>query len=261
MFELGRLLWLLLDPLTLLLIGISLACLVYRRYTRTARCLLVASLSLLWAMVVFPLGDWLLRPLEQRFAAPVSLPAHIDGIIVLGGAQQPALTAMTGQPQLNAAAERLTSFVALVRRFPAAKRVMSGGSGVVIGAKIPEAETSRLFLAEQGVDPNSIIWENRSRNTVENVRFSQQLLQPKAHENWLLITSASHMPRAMGVFQAHGWRVIPYPVDVRALPGWPPPQAGTAAMGKFAGAWYEWLGLSHYWIQGYSHDWLPAPAK
>ena len=102
-----------------------------------------------------------------------------------------------------------------------------------------------------------MIFEGTSGNTVENARFSMALAKPQAGETWLLVTSARHQPRAVNVFNAIGWPVVPYPVDF---------QTGKPAGLKFAplrhlsglGFWInEWLGLIGYRLAGHTREWLP----
>jgi uncharacterized SAM-binding protein YcdF (DUF218 family) len=71
------------------------------------------------------------------------------------------------------------------------------------------------LLSFVGISRDRAILEDRSRNTVENAVFSKAIVQPKRGERWLLVTSAYHMPRAIGVFRKAGFPIEPYPVDWR----------------------------------------------
>ncbi len=64
-----------------------------------------------------------------------------------------------------------------------------------------------------GVPDDRMSFEDRSRDTWENAVFTKELVQPKPGERWLLVTSATHMPRSVGIFRKIGFDVIPYPVD------------------------------------------------
>ncbi len=150
--------------------------------------------------------------LEDRFPVITSITEPVDGIIVLGGSVDQYLGQTRKQIILNNAAERLTSFVALARQFPKAKLVFTGGSGR-LDQTHKEADTAREFFTSMGLPQSRIIFEDRSRNTFENGIFTHRLVKPKASERWLLITSARHMPRSIGVFRQLGWNTIPYPVD------------------------------------------------
>ncbi|MGH8587786.1 MAG: YdcF family protein, partial [Gammaproteobacteria bacterium] len=120
------------EPLNVLaFVLLAALVLLWRGRWTGARRLLAFVVAGMFAVTVFPIGDLLLFGLEQRFPAPASLPDKVDGIIMLGGAQEPRLTAAYGQPALNGAAERMTTFLALARRYPQARLVFAGGSGDV----------------------------------------------------------------------------------------------------------------------------------
>ena len=177
------------------------------------------SLTVLMLVGILPLGELLLRPLELEFP-PRAAPAQIDGIIVLGGVEDQRATAAWGQPQLNAAAERLTAAAALAVGHPNAKLVFSGGSGRLrdrVGEHPSIPSVAVDFFVSLGIDPERITWEDRSRNTAENARFAFKIVAPAPSETWVLVTSAFHMGRALASFRAAGWKnIIPYPVDYRS---------------------------------------------
>ncbi len=100
-------------------------------------------------MTFLPVDEWVAEPLEDRFPAVHEYPERVDEIIVLGGALNPELTAVRGMPALGDAAERVTSFVTLARRYPQAKLVFSGGSGSLFGG-LPEADAAARLFADLG---------------------------------------------------------------------------------------------------------------
>lgn len=196
-----------------------------------------------------PVGNLLLRPLEERFPIPPADLAAPTGIIVLGGSTDESVTAARNQVTISAAASRITEAVALSRRFPAARLVFSGGSGALLLNQHTEAEDTRRLWISLGVAPDRISTEDRSRNTFENARFTTRLVGPKPGERWLLITSAYHMPRAVGCFRAAGFPVIPYPVDYFTTDtslDFMPRLLATDGLGRFDIAVKEWLGLAVY---------------
>lgn len=198
-------------------LGLSLAAL-YRGWLQAARRVLAGTLTFLFLLTVLPVGDLLLRPLEVQFP-PAPVLERVDGVVVLGGAEDARKTLVWGQPQLNESAERLTSAVMLARRYPEAQIIFAGGSGAlrdVAGGAYSEATVARQFFVDQGLSPSRLLFESRSRNTAENARHSFDLAAPDADETWVLITSAFHMPRAMRSFDAAGWpKIVVYPVDYR----------------------------------------------
>ncbi|MDP4003009.1 YdcF family protein [Methylobacterium sp. NEAU K] len=208
-----------------------------------------------------PLSEIVLLPLEQRFAPyPADAPAPV-GIIVLGGGIEAGLSEARDQVVVNDAGERPIYFADLARRFPEARLVFSGGSGFV-GGGTPEADIVSWQADALGLPRTRLILENRSRNTQENAAFSAALVHPKPGERWLLVTSAWHMPRAVGCFRQAGFTIDAFPVDYRTR-GW----RDAARFNGFASdgllqldlATKEWIGLVVYRIAGYTSDWLPEP--
>lgn len=213
--------------------------LLYRRRYRATAAVLAVNTVLIFSLTQLPVADMLVRPLEQAFQTPADLPKKIDGIIVLGG----LIWAANGKPHLTSEGERLTEFLALARRYPEARLVFTGGASSP--ELSPETEAVKLFLIQQGFDPANVIFEDRSKNTYENAVYAQQLVRPNADEKWVLITSASHMPRAYSVFRKIGWDVIPYPVSYR---GFPNPQflSGDKRLETLKMAIHEWVGIAVY---------------
>lgn len=249
------------DPVDVLFFALLIAVgLLWLGKWHAGRWIVTAAAVALTVLIFIPIGTLMLMPLEQRFPMPSRLPDKVDGVVMLGGAQQPRLSKAHGVAALNARAERLTTFLALSRRFPSAKLVASGGSGDSRQSDVNEAETTRMFLQEQGFDVGRVLFEARSRNTYENVVFSKSLTQPRAGETWLLITSAADLPRAVGVFRRHGWPVLPVPCDYNTLaPDWLPSLNLASHLAQINHAVHEWLGLAVYYLTNRSDDFFPAP--
>jgi len=219
-FAASKLIWPLIEPETWIILGMAFTWLgLFRGWLRSARIAATLTLASAVVMAVFPMGELLIRPLETQF--PVNPPLDlVEGIIVLGGAEDAHKTAFWGQPQLNEAAERFTVALTLARRFPHARVLFTGGSGDLrdlVGADQPGVNVAEQFFREQGLDHERLILERESRNTAENARLSFELARPRPQENWVLVTSAFHMPRAMRSFKSVGWQhITPFPVDFRS---------------------------------------------
>lgn len=218
--------------------------------------------TLAFLVITFlPINDWLLYPLESRFQKPV-LPEHIDGIIVLGGAEDSALSHAWDEFVGNDGMERLTTTARLAKQFPNAKVVFSGGSGRITEQHFNESKISRSFLIEQGITPSRIQLEGASRNTFENVKNTIQVIQPQSDENWILVTSAFHMPRSVGIFNRFDWQVIPYPTAYLSRP-LEYQQIGLPMFHEHMFyTWIgvrEWIGLTVYYFTDKTSDWLPQP--
>ncbi len=148
--------------------------------------------------------------LESRTKIP-TLPNRIDGIIVLGGAINAESSELLNQPQLNEWAERIFEMIRLSRLYPQAKVIYAGGSGSLRDQGSREAVIVQNMLKDIGFPVKNFIFETESRNTFENVAFAKALVYPQPGENWLLITSAFHIPRSVAVFKRQDWKVIAYP--------------------------------------------------
>jgi uncharacterized SAM-binding protein YcdF (DUF218 family) len=131
----------------------------------------------------------------------------------------------------------------------------------VIGDGEGDAETAPRLFAALGVTADRLILEKKSRNTYENAVFTRELVTPKPGETWLLVTSASHMPRSMGVFRKAGWRVIAWPVNYRtghSAAVWLE-TSFPVRLQEFEWGYREWAGLLAYWLMGRTDALFPAP--
>ena len=260
-FWLSKVVWYVISPESLLLLLVLAAwALLLRGALRWARRVLGFVAVVMIVLSAFPVGEWVLYPLETRFPTNPRLPGKIDGIIVLGGAEDAVRTAAWAQVEVNESAERFLASIDLARRYPTAKILFSSGSSNLVGKKFPGAEVARRLYAEQGVDMARVIIEGESRNTAENAALSKQIAGITAGQTWVLVTSASHMPRSVGIFCRAGWAVIPYPVDHSALKGdllrirWG--MAGN--IGNLANGIKEWVGLVAYFVTGRSSSLFPS---
>jgi uncharacterized SAM-binding protein YcdF (DUF218 family) len=249
-------------PSNVLLIA-GLAGLLLMRSKRTARAgwrLVAAALVLALAFGILPFGKLVMAPLEARFPPWDAGRGAPDGIVVLGGVIEPEV-ADRPDSGLNEAAERITAIAGLARRYPAAKILFSGGDNMLEPGGT-EAEVAGALFTTFGIEAGRVILEDKSRTTAENAVFSRQLAMPKPGERWLLVTSAWHMPRAVGAFRAAGFPVEAYPVDFRTPAGaglWIPFGSVSTGLRRTDTAVREWFGLVTYWLTGRSTALFPAP--
>jgi uncharacterized SAM-binding protein YcdF (DUF218 family) len=253
-FWISKLAWKLVSPDVLVLFFILLAwILLWRGAFRVATWLLGSVSAALLILALLPLGEWLLHPLEARFQTNPELPPEVDGVILLGGSSDPVGSALWKQVQLGASAEREFAFLELAERYPQAKLVFTGGSGrLLANREFRGADVAKSLFGAQGLDLSRVLFERESRNTYENGVLSKQLANPGSGETWVLITTASHMPRSVGVFCKVGWPVLPYPVDHNTRPG-NPLNINLDFAGHLSGlktAAHEWVGLIAYYLTG-----------
>jgi uncharacterized SAM-binding protein YcdF (DUF218 family) len=244
--------------------GVVGAILLVTRFALLGRRLVMISVLLLVVCGLSPLGSVLLYPLESRFPAwDAGSGAAPDGIIVLGGSIEPDLSAAHGAPVVRSSPDRVIVAAALALRYPNARVVFSGGSANLISNDAREADFAGAIFESLGVAKSRLIMERGSRNTLENAQFSKAIVAPKAGERWLLVTSAFHMPRSVGLFRKAGFPVEPYPVDWRVGGGGDLlslTNTATDGLGRTDLAVREWIGLMAYRVTGKIDDLLPGPA-
>jgi uncharacterized SAM-binding protein YcdF (DUF218 family) len=237
------------------------AALLFTGWRRLGRGLVAGALLFLLILGFTPLALLLAIPLEARFPPPPDDAPAPTGVIVLGGAVNDELTALHDSVALNEAAERVVAPITLRRRYPSARLVFSGGSAALLGSKHTEAEAVARLWRETGLDQGDVAYESGARNTHENALLTRDFVKPRDGERWLLVTSAMHMPRAVGIFRKAGFPVVAYPVDYRtsgdALRG--TPRHAVENFGLAEAAAHEWIGLLVYWLTGKTDALFPAP--
>jgi len=263
-FFLSKTLGVMLLPSNLLMgVGIVGLILLPTRAVSLGRRLVAASMLLMASCGFLPIGKLLLYPLESRFPPWDDAQGAPDGIVVLGGAIEPDLSAVHGAAVFGPSVDRIIAAADLAHRYPQARILFSGGNSRLDPSdQAREADFALLVLESFGIAKDRLIIEPRSRNTQENAEFSKKLAAPKRGERWLLVTSAYHMPRAVGVFRKVGFAVEPYPVDWR-LGGRDDLMSLSVVfiggLGRIDVAAREWMGLIAYWITGKTSEFFPGP--
>ena len=261
-FVLSKVFWLLVQPLSVVLLlvvaGLVLGLFGRRRLAAAAQ---VAAIMVVGLFGYTSLGAMLISPLEERFAQPETPPSDVNAIVMLGGATDSHVSASRSTVAMDDAGERLTTALWLAGRYPDAKIVLSGGGGAGDEGGESEAETAQRFFVEQGVSPDRLVLEGHSRNTIENAAFTRDLVSPKGAET-VLVTSAFHMPRSVGLFRAQGIDVVPWPTDYRSRAGQGFSLELSTPLKNFdtaSTAIREWVGLLVYRLTGQIGDIFPAP--
>lgn len=270
-FYASKIVLLLTQPTTvLLLVLLSGLCARALSFRRRGNARVAAAGALLAVAAFLPVGNWLLIPLEDRYERPLLGDVGTTaGIIVLGGAIDTSLSRARDEPALNGSAERITAMLALRQRYPSARIIYTGGSADILLATTTEASVARQLVEELGLASDGIDFAATARNTAENAAEVRARLVPgetgadaAVPGRWLLVTSAFHMPRAVGVFRRAGFDVIPYPVDHRTRGGedrWRLLDAPADNLGRLDLAVHEWIGLIAYRITGKTTELLPGP--
>jgi uncharacterized SAM-binding protein YcdF (DUF218 family) len=244
LYVVSKAFWLVAQPVHLLILLLTLAAVLSCTRWRRLGVALAAFVVLLALIVtVLPVGSWLLSPLENRFPPLRQMPAHVDGIIMLGG-------------------DESIAFTDLARRYPKAKLVLTGGGPNDQGKTFQEADIVGKRSQWLGIDTHRIIFERQSRNTFEDVCYAKAIVHPAPGETWILITGASHMPRSVGLFRGQGWQVVPYPADSITGAGPDDPRSRfdfAQNLDQLTVALKEWFGmLANRWL-GHSDEYFPGP--
>ena len=261
-FYVSKIAWFFLQPSSLILVAplVALWALNGGNRTLARRAMLVALAAALAGLS--PLANLLALPLEQRFERADLTGRPVTGFVLLGGGEDAPIALKRKAHALNEAGERISEAVALARRFPEARVVFTGGSGFLFPGTGTQGAAVRGMLLSMGVAADRLTIEDRSRDTYENATLTRDLVKPQAGERWILVTSAWHMPRAMGIFRKAGFPVEPWPVDYRTG-GWgdglvwfSSPAEGLKRLDAMT---KEYVGLAALWLTGRSSALFPAP--
>ena len=263
-FYLAKIFWFFAQPSGLLLVMMIGGVVLLRAgRDRAGRRLIAASVGLLLLGGLLPVSNWLILPLEQRFGRADLVGREVDGIIVLGGAEDARIWVERNAHALNEAGERFTETLALARRYPKARVVFTGGAIEILSSPKIGADAARAIFRDLGVaEGDRLLLETKARDTWENAIYVKALVQPKPGERWLLVTSAWHMPRSVGVFRKAGFPIEPWPVDYRTAGLWDalrPFEAPSDGLKRLDTAMREWIGLVIYRITGRSDAVFPGP--
>ena len=256
MFYLSKIVWAFLQPSSLIAVVLAAGFILAVRRKRSALPVLFCGIALYLIAGFSPLANWLLIPLESRAEIGSADPIDgVAGIIVLGGAANGARESGDRRVILNDAADRMIEALRLALQHPDVQVIFSGGSGEFfpIGSREPEAELARRFFEGFKIAPPRLRLEDRSRNTLENAVFTAELVKPQRDQRWVLVTSASHMPRAKALFEAQGFHIIPRPGDFRTFgpqDRWQVFGRPSDGLRRLDVAAKEWVGLWISWLRG-----------
>ncbi|MCX8995603.1 YdcF family protein [Rhizobiaceae bacterium BDR2-2] len=263
MFHLSKIFWLLAQPLSLafLLIAAGLLAIAIG-WRRAGMGFHGVAVLLLFVTLYTSTGSYLLHILEERFPRPLAEPHDLSCMIVLGGGFDLDVTTARGTVELNQAGDRLVEALRLALKHPQARIVISGGDGSLSGPKEGDAAAAERFYPAFGIGADRLVLEGTSRTTFENVTHSKAILDEAGLRDCLLITSAFHMPRSIGLFRRQGIEVVAWPTDYRTGGGigrpsidFTQPSLNTQLMST---AIREWIGLAAYRLAGRTDAFFPG---
>jgi uncharacterized SAM-binding protein YcdF (DUF218 family) len=225
----------------LLLVGLLL--LWFTRRQRAGKLFVTAGTLLLTLLGYGFASSGLLRPLERSYAPVVASEAALKPvrwIVVLGGGSSSDESLPASERLTEASMARLVEGVRLQRQLQGSRLLLSGGSVYGSGR---DSETMRALALELGVEPGALVLDDVSPDTESQAQVVKSQL---GTEEFFLVTSASHMPRAVALFRKAGTNPLPAPTHflAQANHGHSPGDffPGSSGLRKSETSIYEYLG-------------------
>lgn len=239
------------DLLLLLFLLVGAVLLFFQKNKWGKRCVVTSCLGFI-IFATIPFNLWIMENLENRFPRVESISSDVKGMILLGGSFDKITTLAREETAYNLAAGRFIKFVEITKAHPHLQLAFTGNEF--------EAKTAKKAFQALGIDPSRVLFEEASKDTKGNAAKSAQLLNPKSTEKWLLITSAYHMPRSVGLFRKAGFNVIPYPADYHTPGNYEPWffLGLTLSLEAWEAGTREWLGMIINYLLGRSDELYPS---
>ena len=215
-FILSKLLNFFLDPFNLLVISFVIFLLINAR-TKKNKFKGIVWFVLFWALLLYkPIPEFLIKNLEDKFSYREDTFIELEGIIVLGGGTGSGKIAKERNDiSLGPGAERVFKGLQFLQQQPQGSVIFTGFSGSLFHEGLSEAEIIEKLIKALKIDTKKILFEKRSRNTFENAFFTGEIIDGLAIKKWGIVTSASHMKRAIATFKNLQPEIVfdPIPVD------------------------------------------------
>jgi uncharacterized SAM-binding protein YcdF (DUF218 family) len=235
-------------PLILFLSLVGLFFLWFTKKQKLGKVLVSIGTLALFILSYPVIPNSLLAPLERKYKPYTERSlqekdrentTYIKYIVILGGGhvsdQNLPLTGQLSQETLI----RLAEGIRIHRKCAKSKLIVSGG-----GDPVSNATLMAELAVELGVNTSDIIIESESRDTKDEARIIKEIVKKNA---FVLVTSASHMPRSMAMFKRLGMDPVPAPTahNVKATPGVSPGSFFPSAfhLRNAEKAVYEYLGI------------------
>lgn len=201
-------------PLVLACLGLVVALALSWRRPWISRLFLLLVILLLTGLGNGALSGRLIRPLEKAYPIP-SETVRAEAAVVLAGTVD--LDRSTSERvELFDRPERILEGARLVKEGRADWLVLSGGPGGPTQSDVAEADFLAVLAQHMGVAPERMLLQRSSRTTHEDAVNTAKILNERGVNTFFLVTSAFHMPRAVGCFRKVGLDPIPFPVDFRS---------------------------------------------
>jgi len=252
-FIIGKILFFFLSPFVWIFILVILTALARTEKKRKK----LAGIAL--AALLFFTNPWLINNLQYPFHAPpmpMAANEKYDIGIVLGG--MTSYDKVNKQGHFNMSSDRFIQTALLYKKGHIKKIIASGGqNGMFLEDNFMEADFVAQNLMALGIPAEDIWIENQSKNTMENARFSKQIMDSNGglKTKAVLITSAFHIPRATLSFEQAGIAIRPYPCAFSILPSATRFSAANMipvswAMDSWGGFFREMIGITYLKLKG-----------
>lgn len=261
-FLFSKILWIVINPFNIILALLILGWLLLFKKPAVGKGLVGMGLLIIFLAGSGFVPGIMMRSLENRIPAG-TIPSNVNGVIVLAGMVNME-SSRKGLIELTEQSDRIIEGIIMVQRYPGARLIITGGSGSLNqGENLKEADYLKKLAISLGVNKERILIERNSRNTHEHAVSLSKILHTEEKGQWVLITSAFHMPRSLGCFKKEGLDVIPYPVDYKtaldasnkfSLVSLLPTMGN---LSSFNIALHEWLGLAAYRLMNYTNSIFP----
>ncbi|UUO22125.1 hypothetical protein FGD67_02085 [Colwellia sp. M166] len=247
LFLLKKIISFMLMPLSIILLLLFIAIVFYRLKPKLSFWSLLLATTLLFFSSFPPLSDTLMTPLEDNYPAFTKSVKPVDYIIILGGAHSSAEGLPATSQLKSSSLERLVEAVRIYHLHPEAQIITSGYASDDESSNAEKVKQAAIIL---GIPKHKILTENFPQDTEEEA----QLIAPRVlNRNVVLVTSASHLPRAMAYFKKYGVNAIPAPaspsVKNNGQVAWPYYLPHVKTLQQTTGAWYETLGRIVQWFK------------
>ncbi len=249
MFEIKKLITSLMMPLpALLIIGfIGLMLIMFTTRRRTGGWIVLFSFTLLFLASFQPVSSRLLLPLERQYSAFLPVPGSIDYVIVMGHGHIVDDELPPTSELSRTALMRLAEGIRIMRMYPGAKLILSGYDG---DTDVSHARMLAKVALSLGVAKSDIVLLETARDTWEEAQQASAFVMSK---KLVVVTSASHMPRAMIEFHNAGINPIPAPTNFLAQrdikQAWIKYTPGARYLEQTELYWHETLGITWHYLK------------
>ncbi len=205
-----------LDPFNLLIISFLLFLLITAR-TKKKKFKVVVWFVIFWVLLLYkPIPEFLLQNLEDKFSHRQEAFLSSEGIIVLGGGAGSGIVSRDRNDiSLGEGSERIFKGIQFLKQKPEGTVIFTGNSGSLFHEGLPETEIIAKLIEALKVVPKNVLFERRSRSTFENAVYTGEIIDDLKIKKWGIVTSASHMKRAIATFEKQRPEIVfnPIPVD------------------------------------------------